>query len=189
MKKKKFLVVIIMVIAVLVTIIACDNQEVEEETTNSTQEFENNEEVEVDSEDVFKERAPDFTLIDLEGNEVTLSAYQGDKVVFLNFWASWCPPCRNEMSAMQRIYEQRQEEVKILAVNVRENKQKVRDFIEKEGYQFSILLDQKGEVASTYLVRGIPKTLIIDEKGLIRSEHIGALNKDQMNKLIDEALK
>ena len=187
-ESKKFLVLMIIIVTTLTVTVACSDQEVEEEALKSGPEFESDKEVKMDSEDVFKEQAPDFTLLDLEGNEVALSSYQGDKVVFLNFWASWCPPCRNEMPAMQKIYEQRAEEVKILAVNVREDKQEVRNFIEKEGYGFSVLLDQDGEVANTYLVRGIPKTVIIDKKRVITREHVGALNKTQMDKLIDEAL-
>ena len=131
-------------------------------------------------------RAPDFTLTDLNGNKVKLSDFKG-KVVFLNFWATWCPPCRAEMPHIQEIHEKKGNKVKILAVNVKESSEQVKKFIEKNGYTFTVLKDKTGEIANSYLVRGIPKTLVINKKGIIKAQHVGSMNKMKMNNLITKA--
>lgn len=123
----------------------------------------------------------DFELLDLEGNKVKLSDYK-DKIVLLNFWATWCPPCKAEMPYMQQIHDQ-YEDVAILAVNSTSTelrgstdsnkaKNKVVEFINQEGYTFPILLDADDEVITTYNaifpIMGIPTTFIIDKTGTIR---------------------
>lgn len=134
-------------------------------------------------------RAPDFTLTDLEGDQVSLSDFRGERIVFVNFWASWCPPCRAEMPYIQEIYEEGRDQVKVLAVNLKESEEKVNKFMQKNGYEFTALLDNDGEVANTYLVRGIPKTVVIDKNGVIKGKHVGSMNKEQMNKLINKAIQ
>jgi DsbE subfamily thiol:disulfide oxidoreductase len=133
-------------------------------------------------------RSPDFTLTNLEGNQLKLSEFVGEKVLFINFWATWCPPCRSEMPSIQEIHEENRDEVKVLAVNVKESRTKVSEFINKEGYDFTVLLDKTGEVANTYLVRGIPKTVVVDKRGVIKAVHVGSMNKEQMKKIINKAL-
>ncbi|MBM7623959.1 TlpA family protein disulfide reductase [Sporohalobacter salinus] len=131
-------------------------------------------------------RAPDFTLTDLNGNKVKLSDFRG-QVVFLNFWASWCPPCKEEMPYIQEIYDERGNNVKVLAINVRESPSKVKQFIKKKDYEFTVLTDENGKVSSNYLIRGIPKTLIINENGIIKAQNTGSMNKTKMNNLIKQA--
>ncbi|KXS43539.1 MULTISPECIES: TlpA family protein disulfide reductase [unclassified Candidatus Frackibacter] len=132
-------------------------------------------------------RAPDFTLTDLNGKQVSLSDFRGKQVVFINFWASWCPPCRAEMPYIEEVHQEGKDKVKVLAVNLKESKSKVQNFVEKNDYNFTVLLDKTGEIANNYLVRGIPKTVIVDKNGIIKAQHVGAMNKDQMNKLINKA--
>ncbi|ADL11561.1 TlpA family protein disulfide reductase [Acetohalobium arabaticum] len=131
-------------------------------------------------------KAPDFTLTDLNGKKVKLSDFKG-QVVFLNFWATWCPPCRAEMPHIQEIHQEKGNKVKVLAVNVKESPKKVKEFMEKNGYNFTVLMDKTGEVANDYLVRGIPKTLIINQERVITTEHVGSMNKTKMNNLLTEA--
>ncbi|MEC9488009.1 MAG: redoxin domain-containing protein [Halanaerobium sp.] len=127
-------------------------------------------------------RAPDFTLNNLAGEEVRLSDYRG-KMVFLNFWATWCPPCQQEMPSIQRLYEER-EGLVILAVNSGEGRMKVDIFLKMNGYQFPVLLDPDGKVTGNkYLVRGIPTTYIIDEDGIIKTRHTGYMSYQQMKQL------
>lgn len=131
-------------------------------------------------------KAKDFTLEDLQGNKHALSDYKG-RVVFLNFWATWCPPCRSEMPSMQKLYETwNKDQYVMLAVDIREGKETVKSFAEKNGYTFPILLDQSGKVAGAYRVQGIPATFIIDEKGQIIAEMVGARewDLDQVKKLL-----
>jgi len=116
---------------------------------------------------VFKEPvvAPDFTLKQLGGEDVSLSSFRG-KVVFLNFWATWCPPCRAEMPSMQSLYESLgNESFEILAVDLQESERTVQDYIDEFGFTYPVLLDTRGQVGATYGARSIPTTFLIDADG------------------------
>ncbi|MFB1050174.1 redoxin domain-containing protein [Paraliobacillus sp. JSM ZJ581] len=129
--------------------------------------------------------APDFTLETLSGEKATLSNYRGKKVM-LNFWATWCPPCRAEMPAMQNFFEGN--DVEILAVNLIDTEtteQDVVDFVDSFGLTFSILLDRGNEVALTYGIRPIPTTYMIDTKGVIQKKSFGPLNQEQMEQALE----
>jgi len=118
--------------------------------------------------------APDFTLTGLDGQEVTLSEFRG-KPVLLNFWATWCGPCRLEMPFLQDIYEKwTGEGLVLLAVNLQEDPAKVKEFIDNAGYTFPVLLSPGNEVPLAYNIRGIPATFFIDADGIIRDIKIGA---------------
>lgn len=121
--------------------------------------------------------APDFTLTDMQGEPVSLSQYRG-KVVFLNFWASWCPPCKEEMPSMEALYQGLKEgDFVMLAVNVEENgKLAVEQFLKEVPVNFPILLDSTQAVANLYKVRGLPHTFIIDREGNIVESVTGALD-------------
>lgn len=121
--------------------------------------------------------APDFTLTDMQGVPVSLSQYRG-KVVFLNFWASWCPPCKEEMPSMEALYQRlKKEDFVLLAINVEENgQQAVEQFLKEVPLNFPILLDQTQSVASLYKVHGLPHTFIIDREGKIVESVTGALD-------------
>jgi peroxiredoxin len=123
--------------------------------------------------------APDFTLSDLTQQEVKLSDYRGKKV-FLNFWATWCPPCQEEMPDIQKLHDNYGDKVTIVAVNVGESKAKAQSFMKAKEFNFPVLLDQNKQITSKYLVRGIPTTYLIDEDGIIMDKHVGILNYDQM---------
>jgi peroxiredoxin len=118
--------------------------------------------------------APDFTLEDLRGSQVSLKDFAG-KVVFLNFWATWCGPCRVEMPSMEKLWQKFKEEAfVILAVDLREGKEEVSSFMKDYGLTFSVLLDSRGEVASMYAVRAIPTTYLLDSEGIIVGRALGA---------------
>jgi peroxiredoxin len=136
--------------------------------------------------------APDFTLTNLDGDRVKLSDFRG-KVVFLNFWATWCGYCTMEMPDLQKIHHERGEEVVVLTVNWTStersrNPEVVKNFVETNGYTFPVLLDTDGKVAETYLVRGIPLSIFIDKKGVIAAKRSGTMTYDLMNEYIDHAL-
>ncbi|ACL70569.1 TlpA family protein disulfide reductase [Halothermothrix orenii] len=128
--------------------------------------------------------APDFTLTKLSGEEVSLSDFRGKKV-FLNFWASWCPPCQAEMPYIQKLYTEHGDDVAILGVDIGEDKGTVAEFMLVNGYTFPVALDKKREVAAKYLVRGIPTTYIIDEDGIVTHRHVGPLYYEQMTELLE----
>jgi len=121
-----------------------------------------------------KPQYADFRLNDLRGMSTRISDYKG-KVVFLNFFATWCPPCRNEMPSMQKLHETMiGKDFVILAVSVdRGGADKVRDFISGNGYTFKVLHDESGYAAKQYSVTSIPATFIIDKEGTIVSRVIG----------------
>lgn len=124
--------------------------------------------------------APDFQLQTLDGETVKLSDYRGQRVM-LNFWATWCPPCRAEMPDMEAFYQAN--DVAIVAVNLTEteaNLNDVAEFTESFNLTFPIFLDEKNEVAITYQIRPIPTSYMIDSKGIIRYKALGALNYEMM---------
>ncbi len=120
------------------------------------------------------EKAQDFTLKNLEGNEVTLQDYRG-KVVFLNFWATWCGPCRMEMPSMEKLWQEfKEEEFVILAIDIRERPEKVMSFVIEESLSFPVLLDETGQLAGAYGIRGIPTTFFLNPEGEIVGKAVGA---------------
>lgn len=118
--------------------------------------------------------APDFTLKDLKGNDVTLSQYRG-KVVFLNFWASWCPPCRAEMPSMERLHEvYAGRDFVMLAVNVEQEVNDVKAFLKEHSHNFQVLLDPEARAQGLYGVYRFPETFLIDNQGKIVEHYLGA---------------
>ena len=125
--------------------------------------------------------APDFFLRTLNGRSVRLSDYRG-KTVVLNFWASWCPPCRREMPDFQTLWEERgpsgPDDLVILAVNLlpEDTIAAAEGFVEEFGLTFPILLDtSRGEVARRYGVRALPATFFIDRAGIVRTTALGSV--------------
>src|SRR5690625_251012 len=125
--------------------------------------------------------APDFELELLEtGEQVQLSDYRGNKVM-LNFWASWCGPCRAEMPDMEKLHNN--EDVAVLAVNLastEKNSSDITDFVEEFELTFDVLLDETNEVATLYAIKPIPTSYLIDEDGIIQNMAQGALNYEMM---------
>lgn len=128
--------------------------------------------------------APDFELRDLNDKAVNLSDYRGQKI-FLNFWASWCPPCRAEMPDMQKLHEEDLSDFKIIAVNVGENKSTASEFIMDNNLDFKVLLDSSREISREYLVRGIPTSYFLDENGVIINKVTGLISYNRMLELAE----
>ncbi len=115
--------------------------------------------------------APEFTLKDINGNKISLKDYRG-KIVFVDFWATWCPPCREELPVYQEIKDEYEDaDVVFLAISTDKDTSKVIPFIEKFGYDFTVLYDDGMKVE--YNVAGIPTVFIIDQAGVIRYKHVG----------------
>ncbi|HEY4601323.1 MAG TPA: TlpA disulfide reductase family protein [Cerasibacillus sp.] len=124
--------------------------------------------------------APDFELETLDGEKVSLSDFRGKRVM-LNFWATWCPPCRAEMPDMQKFHENK--DVVILAVNLTEtesSKDNVPTFVEDYGITFRVPLDEDSSVSTLYQIRPIPTTYLIDSNGMIHNVAFGAINYELM---------
>lgn len=119
--------------------------------------------------------APDFELKTLDGEPISLSDLRG-KAVLINFWASWCPPCRSEMPAMQQVYEEYgPDEFVILAVNgsYQDRLTDAESFVAERELTFPILLDTQGQVSATYQVRSLPTSFFVDRDGIIQEIVIG----------------
>jgi peroxiredoxin len=137
--------------------------------------------------------APDFTLSGLDGRSVSLSDYRG-KVVVVNVWATWCPPCVDEMPSLEKLYQEfKNESFEILAVSIdSDGIAAVPPFMKKHGLTFPVLLDSKAAIRSSYRTTGVPETFIIDKKGFLVKKVIGPLNwaapevLDYIRKLIQE---
>ncbi|NLL63747.1 MAG: TlpA family protein disulfide reductase [Ruminococcaceae bacterium] len=135
-----------------------------------------------------KVAAPDFVVYDKDGKEVRLSEYKGKPVV-LNFWASWCPPCRMEMPDFQEKYLKEGEEIVFLMVNLTKSSdetfESASDFIEKEGYTFPVFYDKDLNAKEAYDIMSIPTTYFIDSEGNIAAQYIGAIDKETLQSGID----
>ena len=122
-----------------------------------------------------KERmdAPDFTLLGADGKKVSLKDFRG-KVVFLNFWATWCESCRDEMPSMERLYKDyRGKGLEIVAVNVKEKRQDALAFAKELKLTYPVLLDPEGEAGLLYGAFGLPATYLIDRKGVVLARMLG----------------
>lgn len=129
--------------------------------------------------------APDFSLRTLDGQQVRLSDFRG-RVVLLNFWATWCPSCRQEMPVLQKFFDEKGNRVQLLTVDIDEPEKVVRDFMQSNGYSFPVLMDN-GEVTSLYRVTAIPTTFFIDARGVIMGKHMGPLDEKTINTLASRA--
>lgn len=134
------------------------------------------------------EIAPDFELTTLDGESVKLSDYKGKKVI-LNFWATWCPPCRAEMPHMQTYYEDQAsaDNVEILAVNLTKEDhglEKIKTFKEEYGLSFPIPMDEKGEIGSLYQAVTIPTSYILDTQGRVQTKFVGPMDRAAIEKII-----
>ena len=124
--------------------------------------------------------AEDFRLVDLEGKQQSLSQYRG-KVVLVNFWATWCKPCTTEMPAMQTTYDKlREKGFVVLAINELEDEPRVREHIKQHGHTFPVLMDRDNKVANQFGVFGLPVSVFIDEKGVVREYIKGGLLTEQL---------
>ncbi len=133
--------------------------------------------------------APDFTLTDLEGNLVTLSDFRG-KAVFINFWATWCPPCRAEMPEIEALYQEyKDKDVVVIGVDILETREEVVQFVQQGGYSWIFLLDIDGEVTANYQIAAIPTSFFIDRQGVIRGVSVGALTKRMMEAELAKAIR
>lgn len=136
-------------------------------------------------------QAPDFTLKDLSGNTVSLRELRG-KVVFLNFWATWCPPCRLEMPAMEQLHKEFSDQgLVVLAVNFRESQDDVRSFLKQHGLTFTTLLDEQERAFGLYRAWSLPTTYLINKNGEIVGKVIGYRdwNSEQARSLFHQLLE
>ncbi len=183
------------------------SQNGDEDTSISSQNTEDSAENTENAENPDSEEKPefppafDFTLTDQYGNTHTLSDYKG-KVVFLNFWASWCKPCQKEMPDIEELYQKynlNQDEVVFLGVanpkskeypnNADDKKDDILAFLEKKGYTFPTVFDETGEISMNYYITAFPTTFMINKEGNVIGYIPGMMTKDIMESVIDQTIK
>lgn len=132
------------------------------------------------------EQAPPFDLVALDGSAFTIESLEG-RPIFINFWATWCPPCLEEMPIIQRMYEKYGEALAIVAVTD-EPIPIARPYVAEHSYTFPVFVDPGGRMSGDYLVQALPTSLFIDASGVIRARHIGQLTEEQMEAYIQKVL-
>ncbi|MFB6467757.1 peroxiredoxin family protein [Cytobacillus sp. Hz8] len=178
MLKKIIAAIVFVVLTTAVIVHAMNNDSVQQTTESQSQ----------NSEDHLPGlkvgvKAPDFELKSLNGDTVRLSDYKGKKII-LNFWATWCPPCKKEMPEIEKYYKKAGRDVIILAVNI-DPQYDVAGFAKKWDVHFPILLDEKDEVNNNYQIMTVPTTYFIDEKGLIQSKYLTSLTEEKIKIFVD----
>lgn len=128
--------------------------------------------------------APDFTLTNLDGESLDTSELRG-KTVLINFWATWCGPCRQEMPMFEAASVEYAPELVILAVNIGEEPWRVKQFMYDLGLDFEVLMDENNQVQDLYRVRAYPTTYLIDTEGVVRAQHVGLLSEAQLEKYLE----
>jgi len=128
----------------------------------------------------------DISFQGLQQSQMTLSQFRG-KVVLLNFWATWCLPCKDEMPLLQKSFEARAEKIVVIGVNSQESEADVTAYLQENRLTFPMALDANGELSRKFLIRGYPTTYFIDAGGVIRAEHIGALNETLLSGYLQTA--
>jgi len=134
--------------------------------------------------------APDFTLATLVGDSVTLSSMKG-RPVFLNFWATWCKPCRGEMADIIATYGAHSDEhLVVLAINLtdQEHMADVRRFVTELQMPFPVLLDRNGKVRKSYRLRGVPTSVFIDSLGVVRLVNPGPISTETLQRGLAQIL-
>ena len=192
MKNKKSLLIIVLVfIVLLVASSILYNSLGDKIDTNplATQE-QNNENISEKGQKETKSdnKAPDFTVTDIDGNQHKLSEFEG-KPVILNFWASWCGPCKKEMPDFDEVYKEYKYKIHFLMVNLTDGSRETVDtassYIKSMGYTFPVYYDTMLEAMTNYSVYSVPATYFIDENGNIIANAQGAIDKETLQKGID----
>ena len=120
-----------------------------------------------------RDEAPDFTLKSLDGNNLRLEEFRG-KVVLINFWASWCGPCRQEMPLLDRLHHRYEDTgFTVLGVNVEGDSKPAQEIVDKTKVTFPVLIDEGQKVSELYDLEAMPSTIVIDRDGVIRYIHLG----------------
>jgi peroxiredoxin len=135
--------------------------------------------------------APPLTAVDLEGKTVSLESMRGEKTVLIEFWATWCPPCRMVLATLRRMEDAlRANGVEVLSVDAGEDAEHVREFVAKEGTPFRVLLDPGSTIFADYRVVSLPTMFLVDKQGMVRWIHVGHMPEtDELRSMIDRLAK
>jgi len=129
--------------------------------------------------------APGFTLKSTQGTNISLKDHRG-QVVLINFWATWCPPCRQEMPGIQAMYQAHEGDLAVLAIDNDEPLPLVLEFQKEFGLTFDILMDPAARVQNEYRIRSYPTSLFVDKNGIIKFIHIGLMTESQLGEYLSQ---
>ena len=191
-KKLLYSVTLIMIFAVL---FGCNNEQVSNETVATAASTETNttvseqSDVQDDPEKILEVKAetgfqaPNFFFVDETGEEVSLNQLRG-KPVLMVFWASWWPHCKAELPSVEKLYQKYKESIIIIAVNVREKKDKAVLLIDESNYTFPVIYDEERLITDLYRVQPIPLNIFINKSGVISKKVVGAVKESELEKYI-----
>ena len=181
MDKNKTIALVILVLIILVAIVVIQNPF--KETESITGILQDNENTGLDIGNL----APDFILQSLGGNNVQLSSFRGKKAVVVNFWATWCPPCREEMPAFEDMFVRNKDNLEVLGVNLQESERAINNFLLEIPVTYVLLLDPDKDVKEMYNIFTQPVTYFVDKDGIIIDKKFGPLTpkeiEDKFSKL------
>ncbi len=192
MKKTLFLAGALILILIGASVFYNNYQEKPDVPSNNSSETQEQEKPNVSDEEVDSNVIPalDFTVYDQSGEAVNLSDFYGKPIV-VNFWATWCGPCKSELPAFETLYQE-YSEVEFLMVNLTDGAQEtvggVSQFLVDNDYHFPVYFDTEMDAALTYSVYSIPATLFIDADGNIVASHMGAMSEDTLRNYIENLL-
>lgn len=186
-KMKRALIIIFLILLAFVAVFIFAGKEASEKNETSPSQSQTAQE-ETDKETEEKIKVPNFTALDEEGNEVELYDFLGKPLV-LNFWASWCGPCRAEMPDFDSAYKEHGEEINFLMVNLTdgstETVESASEFIGLEGFSFPLLFDSTQEAAYLYGVYSIPMTFFVDAEGYLVARATGSIDGEMLKSGLD----
>jgi thiol-disulfide isomerase/thioredoxin len=170
------IVMLLILVLMLVFLPSC-GKDSEKPVETPTEDAENTEEVQ---EIMY---APDFELMDLDGNMVKLSDLKGKNLI-INFWATWCPYCIDEMPDLQKLHDKyKNDDFMVLAVNVREKESKAREYLEENNIKLPVLLDIEGTASYEYGANSIPLSVAVNKNGIIVTGRLGMMTYDEMESM------
>lgn len=189
-KSKTILLFVAFALFIVIAVFAYDTLSKKISPQSNINVTQNEGEVTQNSQNEEKEKieAPDFTVLDIDGNPVKLSDLFGKPIV-LNFWASWCSPCKSEMPEFNEVYKDLGEDITFVMVNLvdgqRETKETGTQYITEQGFSFPVYFDTEQEAANAYGIRSIPTTVFIDKDGYIVTGAQGTIDAETLKKGID----
>lgn len=189
---KKIGIILMLILTLILSSCSLGKKDSKPDVAQGKSESQENTDQQGINKEAIKIAAPDFELETLKGNKVKLSDLKG-KTVVVNFFATWCPPCKAELpgfvSTMEK-YEKSGSEVVFLFVDVDEDNETVKKFLDSRDYTFDTLMDKGAEVYSKYTLRGgIPTTTIVDKEGNIAAQHEGLMESSDLKAYIEKVLK
>ena len=131
--------------------------------------------------------APVITVKDLTGKDVMLNAAKEKKVLVLNFWATWCPPCQEEMPELEQFYKKYGNKVQFVAIDVQESPETINQFFKDNGYTYPAYTDLSGNISQIFNITGIPTTIVIDTEGTIIERITGGTSFSELESIINKA--